>query len=118
MNNERILNTLRAPHISEKAARLAESNQYVFVVAPTATKADVRVAVENRQRVFTSVGGDKIRDTVPVEVSYSKCCWDTPGVRGRRSGESNRGISRYQRSRSKDYGSRTIDGVFERDRST
>ena len=24
MSNERILNTLRAPHISEKAARLAE----------------------------------------------------------------------------------------------
>jgi len=46
MNNERILDTLRAPHISEKSARLAEHNQYVFVVAPTATKADVRVAVE------------------------------------------------------------------------
>lgn len=46
MSNERILNTLRAPHISEKAARLAENNQYVFVVAPDATKADVRAAVE------------------------------------------------------------------------
>ena len=46
MNNERILDTLRAPHISEKAARLAEKNQYVFVVAPEATKADVRAAVE------------------------------------------------------------------------
>ncbi len=34
MSNERILDTLRAPHISEKAARLAEHNQYVFVVAP------------------------------------------------------------------------------------
>ena len=46
MNNERILDTLRAPHISEKSARLAEHNQYVFVVAPAATKADVRAAVE------------------------------------------------------------------------
>ena len=46
MNNERILDTLRAPHISEKSARLAEHNQYVFVVAPMATKADVRAAVE------------------------------------------------------------------------
>ena len=45
-SNERVLNTLRAPHISEKAARLAESNQYVFLVAPEATKADVRAAVE------------------------------------------------------------------------
>jgi large subunit ribosomal protein L23 len=46
MNNERILDTLRAPHISEKSARLAENNQYVFLVAPAATKADVRAAVE------------------------------------------------------------------------
>jgi large subunit ribosomal protein L23 len=46
MNNERILDTLRAPHISEKSARLAEHNQYVFVVAPKATKSDVRAAVE------------------------------------------------------------------------
>jgi membrane fusion protein (multidrug efflux system) len=47
MSNERILNTLRAPHISEKAARLAEKNQYVFVVAPEATKADVRLKLED-----------------------------------------------------------------------
>jgi len=47
MSNERILNVLRAPHISEKSARLAEHNQYVFVVAPGATKADVSAAVES-----------------------------------------------------------------------
>ena len=47
MNNERILNVLRAPHISEKSARLAEHNQYVFLVAPGATKADVSAAVES-----------------------------------------------------------------------
>ncbi|MEW9624934.1 50S ribosomal protein L23 [Rhodanobacter geophilus] len=46
MSNERILDTLRAPHISEKSARVSEHNQYVFVVAPAATKADVREAVE------------------------------------------------------------------------
>jgi large subunit ribosomal protein L23 len=44
--NERLLNVLRAPHISEKSARLQEVNQYVFVIAPTATKADVKAAVE------------------------------------------------------------------------
>lgn len=44
--NERLLSVLRAPHISEKSARLQEMNQYVFVVAPTATKADVKAAVE------------------------------------------------------------------------
>lgn len=45
--NEKILGVLRAPHISEKSARLQElSNQYVFEVSPEATKADVKAAVE------------------------------------------------------------------------
>jgi large subunit ribosomal protein L23 len=47
MSNERILNTLRGPHISEKSALLGGHNQYVFVVAPEATKADVKAAVED-----------------------------------------------------------------------
>jgi len=38
---------IRAPHVSEKTARLQEvSNQYVFEVATTATKADVKAAIE------------------------------------------------------------------------
>jgi large subunit ribosomal protein L23 len=44
--NERLLSVLRAPRVSEKSARLAESNQYVFEVASTATKADVKAAIE------------------------------------------------------------------------
>lgn len=44
--NERIMSVLRAPHISEKSARLQENNQYVFEIAQTATKADVKAAVE------------------------------------------------------------------------
>ncbi|MFA5684508.1 MAG: 50S ribosomal protein L23 [Lysobacteraceae bacterium] len=46
MSSEKILDTLRAPHISEKTARLQESGQYVFEVATTASKADVKAAVE------------------------------------------------------------------------
>lgn len=46
MSNERILDTLRAPYVSEKSARLAEHNQYVFLVSPVATKPDVKAAVE------------------------------------------------------------------------
>ncbi|WP_395787421.1 50S ribosomal protein L23 [Aquimonas sp.] len=47
MSTEHILNVLRSPLISEKGARLQEvSNQYVFEVASTATKADVKAAVE------------------------------------------------------------------------
>ena len=44
--NERIMSVLRAPHISEKSARLQETNQYVFEISQTATKADVKAAVE------------------------------------------------------------------------
>ncbi|HET6631990.1 MAG TPA: 50S ribosomal protein L23 [Rhodanobacteraceae bacterium] len=46
MSTERIINALRAPHMSEKSARLQENNQYVFIVAPEANKADVKAAVE------------------------------------------------------------------------
>ena len=46
MIGDRILSVLNAPHISEKSTRLSEHNQYVFAVAPDATKADVKSAVE------------------------------------------------------------------------
>ena len=46
--NINILSVIRAPRVSEKTARLQEqSNQYVFEVATTATKADVKSAVES-----------------------------------------------------------------------
>ena len=44
--NERIMSVLRAPHISEKSARLQENNQYVFEIAQGSTKAHVKAAVE------------------------------------------------------------------------
>ncbi|MCQ4163472.1 50S ribosomal protein L23 [Tahibacter harae] len=44
--NERLLNVIRAPRVSEKTARLAAHSQYVFEVASTATKADVKAAIE------------------------------------------------------------------------
>ena len=43
---ERLMSVLRAPHISEKSARLQENNQYVFEVERSASKADVKAAVE------------------------------------------------------------------------
>jgi large subunit ribosomal protein L23 len=47
MNNERMYQIIRFPHISEKTARLqAESNQYVFEVIKDADKSQVRAAVE------------------------------------------------------------------------
>jgi large subunit ribosomal protein L23 len=47
MNRERIFKVLVAPHISEKATILADKNdQYVFRVAPDATKPEIKTAVE------------------------------------------------------------------------
>ena len=47
MNDAKLYNVIRAPRVSEKTARLQEvSNQYVFEIAKTATKAEVKAAVE------------------------------------------------------------------------
>lgn len=47
MNQERILKVLKAPHVSEKATVLAETNnQFVFKVAVDATKREIKKAVE------------------------------------------------------------------------
>jgi len=46
MNNETLLTVLRAPLVSEKTARVSEHNQYVFEVAPEASKAEVKAAIE------------------------------------------------------------------------
>lgn len=47
MNQERIMNVILAPHVTEKAANVGESsNQYVFRVASDATKPEIKQAVE------------------------------------------------------------------------
>ena len=47
MNQERIFKVLLGPHISEKATVLADSrNQFVFKVDTTATKLEIKKAVE------------------------------------------------------------------------
>ncbi len=47
MNQERLLKVLKAPHVSEKATILAETNnQFVFKVAVDATKREIKKAVE------------------------------------------------------------------------
>lgn len=47
MSTAKLLNVIRAPRVSEKTARIQENNQYVFEVATTATKADVKSAIES-----------------------------------------------------------------------
>lgn len=52
MNAERILMVLRQPHISEKATVLSEKlNQYTFQVLKTATKFEIKRAVEELYNV-------------------------------------------------------------------
>ena len=47
MSAANLYEVIRAPRVSEKTTRLQEvSNQYVFEVAKTATKSDVKAAVE------------------------------------------------------------------------
>lgn len=43
---EHLYDVLRAPHVSEKSARVQENNQYVFEVAPNADKGLIKQAVE------------------------------------------------------------------------
>ena len=47
MNQERLMNVLLAPHVSEKSTTAAEKgNQIVFKVAGDATKQEIKAAVE------------------------------------------------------------------------
>jgi large subunit ribosomal protein L23 len=47
MNQERLMNVLLEPHISEKSTMAAEQgNQVVFKVVPNATKTEIKKAVE------------------------------------------------------------------------
>ncbi|MDG1034581.1 MAG: 50S ribosomal protein L23 [Luminiphilus sp.] len=52
MNQERVFQILMGPHVSEKAAVVADTNnQYVFKVALDATKAEIKQSVEQLFKV-------------------------------------------------------------------
>jgi large subunit ribosomal protein L23 len=52
MNRERLLQVLRAPHVSEKSSLATDKdNQVVFVVAPDAAKDEIKAAVESLFKV-------------------------------------------------------------------
>jgi len=66
MNQERIFQVLVGPHISEKAAIVADdNNQYVFKVAVDATKAEIKKSVEQLFKVtVTGVNTLKVKGKV------------------------------------------------------
>ena len=58
MNQERVYQVIRAPHISEKGTVLAEeARQHIFKVASDATKSEVKEAIETIFKVKV----DKVR---------------------------------------------------------
>ncbi len=75
MNQERVFQVLLGPHVSEKAAVVADlNNQYVFRVAVDATKLEVKKAVEQLFKVdVTDVRTLKVKGKVKRNrFGYSK----------------------------------------------
>lgn len=66
MNQERIFQVLVGPHVSEKAAVVADTNnQYVFKVAVDATKSEIKRSVEQLFKVrVTNVNTLKVKGKV------------------------------------------------------
>ncbi len=78
MNQERLMKVLRSPHVSEKAANVADkANQYVFKVSPDATKKEIGEAVS----LLFKVEVDKVR-TVNIQGKAKR----TGARLGRRAG--------------------------------
>lgn len=77
MNEERLLKILLAPHVSEKATRVAEKhNQIVFKVARDAAKPEIKDAVELLFKV-------KVRGVTVVNVKGKRKRFGS--IQGRRS---------------------------------
>ncbi|MRH78545.1 50S ribosomal protein L23 [Spiribacter sp. C176] len=77
MNQERIYQVLHGPHVSEKSTVIAdEANQVVFKVAVTATKREVKAAVEALFEV-------KVKDVRVVNVNGKRKSFGR--VKGKRS---------------------------------
>jgi len=66
MNQERLLNIILTPYLSEKATiGIEKKNQYVFKIAEFASKADVKDAVEH---LFNA----KVKDVTVMNVRSKK----------------------------------------------
>jgi len=76
MSNEKYLDILRAPLVTEKTAQAGEYNQYAFKVAKSASKPEIKSAVEE---IF------EVRVTNIQTVNAKGKSRGFRGVRGRRS---------------------------------
>ena len=94
LSNDRLYQVLRAPHVSEKAARGAdESGQHVFRVAADATKPEIKAAVERLFKV-------SVRDVRVLNVKGKNKRFGQ--INGRRSGW-RKAIVRLQPGQDIDY---------------
>ena len=71
IKNEHLYGVLRAPHVSEKSARLAEHNQYVFEVAANADKQQVKAAVARSRRAHAASRRSSTRKCIAARSSRS-----------------------------------------------
>ena len=70
MNQERILTVLQSPYVSEKTT--LATGQYVFKVAPSATKLEIKNAVEQLFNVKVKQKGVKICNVKPNLVTFGR----------------------------------------------
>lgn len=78
MNQERLLKIILAPHVSEKASIVAEKfNEYVFRVIKSATKPEIKAAVE---KLFNT----KVKSVRVVNIKPKKKIFK--GLEGKRKG--------------------------------
>ncbi len=78
MNQQRLMQVLLAPQISEKATYVAEKNgQYIFRVATTATKQEVKAAVELLFKV--SVGSVQVANVKGKKKRFGRTMGERKG---------------------------------------
>ncbi|MBB72239.1 MAG: 50S ribosomal protein L23 [Legionellales bacterium] len=71
MNQERIMNVLLAPHVSEKASIMSDAHrQYAFKVATDADKTEIKKAVEQLFKV--TVTGVQVTNVKAKNKRYGK----------------------------------------------
>ncbi len=76
MNEERLMQVLRAPHVSEKSTRVADqARQFVFRVATDADKREIKHAVEKMFKV--EVEGVQVMNVKGKRKSFQR----SPGKR-------------------------------------
>lgn len=68
---------IKSPYFSEKSQKLAQKNQYTFLVYPDATKADIKRAIEEYYKV-------KVKNVKIINLPAKKKRWGL--IEGKKEG--------------------------------